>query len=113
MDAAIFDSGDHDRESLAREALRRALAQEQAAHRRTAAGVDAVRLEAEEARAHFQVALATERAETVRLRSLVRKLSVASSGETVVDDYERQLEKLKKRNARGCNEECAIGISTT
>ena len=100
VDAAIFDSGDHDRESLAREALRRALAQEQAAHRRTAAGVDSVRLEAEEARAHFQVALATERAETVRLRSLVRKLSVASSGETVVDDYERQLEKLKKRNAR-------------
>ena len=44
VDAAIFDSGDHDRESLAREALRRALAQEQAAHRRTAAGVDAVRL---------------------------------------------------------------------
>ena len=100
VDAAIFDSGDHDRESLAREALRRALAQEQAAHRRTAAGVDAVRLEAEEARAHFQVALATERAETVRLRSLVRKLSVASSGQALVDDYERQLEKLKKRNAR-------------
>ena len=25
---------------------------------------------------------------------------MASSGETVVDDYERQLEKLKKRNAR-------------
>ena len=59
-----------------------------------------MRLEAEEARAHFQVALATERAETVRLRSLVRKLSVASSGEALVDDYERQLEKLKKRNAR-------------
>ena len=33
VDAAIFDSGDHDRESLAREALRRALAQEQDAHR--------------------------------------------------------------------------------
>ena len=61
VDAAIFDSGDHDRESLAREALRRALAQEQDAHRRTAAGVDSVRLEAEEAGAHFQVALATER----------------------------------------------------
>ena len=30
----------------------------------------------------------------------MRKLSVASSGQALVDDYERQLEKLKKRNAR-------------
>ena len=30
----------------------------------------------------------------------MRKLSVASSGQALVDDYERQVEKLKKRNAR-------------
>ena len=100
VDAAIFDSGDHDRESLAREALRRALTQEQDTHRRTKAFVDGLRLEAEEARAHAQVALATERAETIRLRSLVRKLGTAAAGPTVVEDYEACLEKLRKRNMR-------------
>ncbi|KAH8046822.1 hypothetical protein JL722_13456 [Aureococcus anophagefferens] len=55
----------------------------------------------EEAEARFGVDLATERAENLRLQTLVRKLGRAGAGEAVCDDYERRLLCLSGAACRG------------
>ena len=75
-DEGIFGSEglEADRDLLARSALRAALDEEADSHARSRTRLDEREYDLEEAEARFGVDLATERAENLRLQTLVRKL---------------------------------------
>ncbi|KAH8045559.1 hypothetical protein JL720_16657 [Aureococcus anophagefferens] len=98
-DEGIFGSEglEADRDLLARSALRAALDEEADSHARSRTRLDEREYDLEEAEARFGVDLATERAENLRLQTLVRKLGRAGAGEAVCDDYERRLLGMERR----------------
>ena len=101
-DDGIFGSAglEKDRDLLARSALRSALDEEAESHARSRVRLDEREYDLEEAEAKFGVALASERAENVRLQALVRKLGRGGAGgEALCDDYERRIASLRRRIA--------------
>ena len=111
-DEGIFGSEglEADRDLLARSALRAALDEEADSHARSRTRLDEREYDLEEAEARFGVDLATERAENLRLQTLVRKLGRAGAGEAVCDDYERRLLGLERRLARVSRRNVALEL---